>query len=326
MGRALCLIGIASFVAGCGSIRSFSGPGPAQVERIYRIVSSAQVPSLPAGSQRLDLWMPIPSSDNQQTITSLKIDSALSHEVQTDPDYGNKILHVWSDHPMPATIQFSFECTRREGHASSVGQQENGPETSVPSDRLLQPDRLGVIDDQIRALAQQVTTNEPDKISKARAIYNYVIDHMAYDKITPGWGNGDTLRACAVGKGNCTDFSALSISLARASGIKARFKMGCQIPPAQHDGKIAGYHCWVEFWAPGTGWVPADASEAWKNPSRHDFYFGSLDADRVQFSWGRDVRLPGSAGEPLNYFFAPYAEVDGKPVQVDRSLMLAAAN
>lgn len=313
-------------VAGCASVQSGSGPEPVPVGRAYRIISSAQVPGVPPGAHRLDLWMPVPSSDGQQTITNVKVDTNLPHEIQTDPDYSNAILHVWSDQPKAAAVQLSFECARREQHALPAEPQENGSGLPVPSDRLLQPDRLGVIDDQIRAVAQQVTAKQADTMSKARAIYNYVIDHMAYDKITPGWGNGDTLRACAVGKGNCTDFSALFISLARASGIKARFKMGCQIPPAQHEGKIAGYHCWVEFWAPGIGWVPEDASEAWKNPSRRDFYFGALDADRMQFSWGRDVRLPGSAGQPLNYFFAPYAEVDGKPVPVDRSLTLVAAD
>lgn len=271
----------------------------------------------------MDLWLPIPSSDAQQTVSNVRVDTSLPHEIQTDPDYSNQILHVWSDRPESATVTLRFDCTRHEEHALPPDRQQNASQAPVPSDRFLQPDRWGVIDDRIRSLAAQVTANQSDVMSKARAIYNYVIDHMAYDKVTPGWGNGDTLRACAVGKGNCTDFSALFISLARASGIKARFKMGCQIPPAQHDGKIAGYHCWIEFWSPEIGWVPVDASEAWKNPSRRDFYFGGLDADRVQFSCGRDVRVPGIQGEPLNYFFAPYAEVDGKPVAVDRVLSVS---
>jgi hypothetical protein len=37
------------------------------------------------------------------------------------------------------------------------------------------------------------------------------------------------------------------------------------------------------------------------------------DANRVQFSMGRDLVLnPPQAGDPLNYFVYPYVEVDGK--------------
>ena len=62
------------------------------------------------------------------------------------------------------------------------------------------------------------------------------------------------------------------------------------------------------------GWVPVDASEAWKDPSRRDYFFGAHDANRVQFSVGRDVTLtPPQSGPALNFFIYPYVEVDGKP-------------
>ena len=64
----------------------------------------------------------------------------------------------------------------------------------------------------------------------------------------------------------------------------------------------------------GYGWVPIDASEAWKDPTKKDFFFGALDANRVQFSVGRDLTLATpQPGPPINYFIYPYVEVDGKP-------------
>ena len=78
--------------------------------------------------------------------------------------------------------------------------------------------------------------------------------------------------------------------------------------------RFPGYHCWAEFYLDGLGWVPIDASEAWLNPSRHNFYFGSLDPDRVMLTTGRDLHLvPPQKGEALNYFVYPYAELDGQP-------------
>jgi transglutaminase-like putative cysteine protease len=95
-------------------------------------------------------------------------------------------------------------------------------------------------------------------------------------------------------------------------GIPARFAIGFPLPADRGTGKIAGYHCWAEFYAKGIGWIPIDASEAGKNPDKREYFFGAHDENRVEFSRGRDlVLVPRQQGEPLNYFVYPYAEVDG---------------
>ena len=102
----------------------------------------------------------------------------------------------------------------------------------------------------------------------------------------------------------------------RSSGIPARFEIGFPLPENKTEGDIAGYHCWAEFYLVGVGWVPVDASEAWKNPAKRDFSFGAHDVNRVFFTYGRDIRLsPDQKGEPLNYFIYPYAEANGQPVK-----------
>ena len=92
-------------------------------------------------------------------------------------------------------------------------------------------------------------------------------------------------------------------------------------PRSAAQGSIAGYHCWAEFYANGIGWIPIDASEAAKNPSMREYFFGAHDENRVEFSRGRDLELaPRQAADPLNYFVYPYAETDGKPVDdLDRT-------
>ena len=56
-----------------------------------------------------------------------------------------------------------------------------------------------------------------------------------------------------------------------------------------------------------------DASEAYNHPERREFLFGGLDANRVQFTMGRDIIVPGIEGGPLNFAIYPYVEVDGMP-------------
>jgi len=61
------------------------------------------------------------------------------------------------------------------------------------------------------------------------------------------------------------------------------------------------------------------------NAETADYFFGSHDVNRVQFSIGRDITLaPRQAGAPLNYFIYPYVEVNGKKQdQVDTRFSFA---
>jgi transglutaminase-like putative cysteine protease len=182
-------------------------------------------------------------------------------------------------------------------------------------DRCLQPDRLVPLQGTIAELSEQVTRGIPDPLAKARAIYDYVVATMRYDKSGIGWGNGDAIWACTSKRGNCTDFHSLLIGMLRAAHIPARFEIGFPLP-GNHVGTIPGYHCWAEFYIEPYGWIPVDASEAWKHPEKRDYFFGANDENRVQFTIGRDLRLDRQQGDPLNYFIYPYAEVDGKPFKL----------
>ena len=182
--------------------------------------------------------------------------------------------------------------------------------------RWLKPDRLVPIDGKIHAWAQEVVNaaNAHTDLEMAQAIYNHIVATVKYDKTGTGWGRGDIYYACDARRGNCTDFHAIFIGYARAMGIPARFAIGFPLPAERGAGRIAGYHCWAEFYAKGIGWVPVDASEAAKNPAEREYFFGAHDENRVEFSKGRDLVLtPAQHGDPLNFFVYPYAELDGRP-------------
>jgi transglutaminase-like putative cysteine protease len=174
------------------------------------------------------------------------------------------------------------------------------------------------LDDTIRKWAGEVVAaaHAHTDLEMARAIYDHVVATVKYDKTGKGWGRGDIYYACDARRGNCTDFHAIFIGYARAMGIPARFSIGFPIPTERGQGSIAGYHCWAEFYAKGIGWIPIDASEAAKNPPLREYFFGTHDENRVEFTRGRDLKLsPRQAADPLNYFIYPYAEADGKPVE-----------
>jgi transglutaminase-like putative cysteine protease len=177
----------------------------------------------------------------------------------------------------------------------------------------LAPDKLVPVTGLPAELAAKVSEGRSTQLERARAIYDYVFRTMRCDKTGTGWGRGDVLYACDAKKGNCTDFHSLFIAMTRSQGIPARFEIGFPLPADKHSGEIAGYHCWAEFFEPKHGWVPVDISEAWKHQEKRDYFFGSHDANRIQFTLGRDLYLsPKQDGQPPNYFVGPYVEVAGK--------------
>jgi len=288
-------------------------------KRQFEFAYTATVKDIPRGANTVDLWVPVPHDDPFQTITDLQIDSPSPYQIHT-AQYGNRILHVSMESPQQAsfTVTLRFHVVRTEHiqqRLRQVGLAPTPEERDTNLLRWLQPDRLVPIDGQIKQWAQEVVEAAGAKtdLEKARAIYNHVIATVKYDKSGQGWGRGDIYYACEARRGNCTDFHAIFIGYCRAVGIPARFAIGFPLPADRGAGQVSGYHCWAEFYLPGIGWVPIDASEAAKNPAKRDYFFGAHDEDRVEFTIGRDLILnPVQVGAPLNYFIYPYAEVGGK--------------
>jgi transglutaminase-like putative cysteine protease len=231
--------------------------------------------------------------------------------------WGNEIYYAEVSHAKGGDLHFfvDYDVVRHERLTFGVSRPrlEQASLSKKQTSQYLAPDRLVPVSGLPADLAAKATAGQNSTTDKARAIYDYVFANMRYDKSGTGWGHGDTLYACNAKKGNCTDFHSLFISMARSQHIPARFEIGFQLPANKDRSDIAGYHCWAEFFDPQHGWVPVDISEAWKNPAKKDYFFGAHDADRVQFTAGRDLELsPRQQGEPLNYFIYPYVEVDGK--------------
>jgi transglutaminase-like putative cysteine protease len=286
--------------------------------RDFELTYSARIGELPAGTHRAEVWLPCPTSDGSQEVTVESVSAPSPYEVVQEPRFGNSILHLAVTDPRARelAVEMKVRVRRREYIRRDFAGATAGAPAAVPpvAAAWLRPDRLVPLDDRIRKLAAEVTRGRQGDLEKARAIYDYVVATMSYDKTGTGWGNGDIYWACDAKRGNCTDFHALFIGLARAVGIPAKFEIGLPLPEPRGQGEIGGYHCWAEFYLAGYGWVPVDASEARKNPEKRSYFFGALDENRVQFSVGRDLVLaPHQAGAPLNYFIYPYVEVDGQP-------------
>ena len=299
------LVVAALILIGALPSRAADAPGIVKGSDEFEFVYRVRLPEI-KGEARL--WMPLAKTDAFQTVTREKISIPIQWEKIQDRDYGNDICVL---HPQPAdsgkTIELRYLVVRKEKAAYPA----NGEDPT----RFLRPEKFVPVNETFKTLAEQATAGKKDDLSRAKALYDHVLGRMRYDKSGTGWGRGDAVYACDARTGNCTDFHAYFIALARSSGIPARFAIGATIPAAKNEGAIEGYHCWAEFFADGR-WIPVDISEAWKNPRLADYYFGHNPANRFELTKGRDliVQPPPESG-PINFLAYPLLEMNGEVVK-----------
>ena len=303
--------------------RVASAVDASQPKRSFSFTYQVHVPGN-SDAKSNHLWIPLPQNDAFQTVSDLKIESTVAHSEGRDPEYQNPFAVFTPTSAQSAAgydVTLLFNATRREHSVNihSPGLQNAAgvtPSNDPLMKRYLEPDKLVPLNGTIAELSRQQTAGDTTPLQKARHIYDYVVATMRYDKTGEGWGRGDAVWACTSKHGNCTDFHSLFIGMMRSAGIPARFEIGFPLPEGKSEGDIPGYHCWAEFYISGIGWIPVDASEAWKNPAKRDYFFGAHDDNRVFFTYGRDLVLsPEQKGPALNYFIYPYAESDGQPVK-----------
>ena len=202
-------------------------------------------------------------------------------------------------------------------------------------DYFLQPSKYVPTDGIVKDTALKATAGATSDVDKARAIYEWVVDHTFRDPKVRGCGRGDIRFMLESGDmgGKCADLNALYVGLARSVGLPARHVYGLRIAKSERgykslglatDKATKGQHCRVEVYLREHGWVPVDPADVRKvvleeppgnRPLGDELVsqarkrlFGSWEMNWMAYNYAHDVELPGSAGKPLVYFMYPQAE------------------
>jgi transglutaminase-like putative cysteine protease len=298
------------------------------VELRYKVV----IPEPKDRGDPIRAWLPVPSSTHEQEVLALESLSSVPVSLGFDADFGNGVLHAVSAGEGAEPIRIGYRAVVRRsewrvalgGEPGFAFQQDPG----LLARQLAQTRKVRFLPDIVKA-ASEIRGRSIGAVEIARAAYEHVLATMTYDKSGEGWGTGDTEWACSAGRGNCTDFHTLFMAILRCAGIACEFEIGAAFPADMAGGDIThfkcGYHCWTRFFAPGIGWIPADVSEASRNPDKRDYFFGAIDEDRVMLSRGRDIEMvPASGGGPENFFTEPRLErTSGTSVIYEKKLEFA---
>lgn len=291
--------------------------------RVFEFSYELMPSDLPLG-EAVDIYIPLPAEHADQVILTQSFHSSIPGSRGQELRYDNAYYRISrsADTDTPISVTLSWTVQRNTVRAGSERQLSEAEKAQFLASNVLVPVGHEILQPILKDIRAQRVDESP--AATARAIYDWLVDNVEYKKIGSGWGNGDTFWACTERYGNCTDFHALFIALARSEGIPARFEIGFPVPQNRQAGEIGGYHCWVQFYLPGQGWVPIDASEAAKNPAKRELFYGTHPADRIHFTTGRDLVLSErSEKQPLNYFIYPYVEVDGQPWQGQLKIKLS---
>ncbi len=299
---------------------------PVKQRVTYRLTVPADAPGMKTGAI-VRVWLPFPQEYRQQKDVKL-IHSSPDHKQLAESSRGNppsagaaqRTLYFEervADPPRPLTFEEVFEFTTSAYYPIL----DDAKALPLPADYA--EGDLGERPPHIRFTREvketvaRIVGDEKNPLAKARLIYQYVSNHVAYCA-EEEYSTIESLstKALASCKGDCGVHAMTFITLCRAAGIPARWQSGWATLPTGPD-----MHDWSEFYVAPWGWLPCDATcppygvQPGDNPALRDFYFGHLDSYRliVNRDFGRELIPPKHSlrSEPLD-FQRGEVEIDGK--------------
>lgn len=325
--------------------RDWTQPSDGDGWRRFEVTTAVEVRE-PVGKTRV--WLPTPLVDAPYQRTSgdtYRADAGFVEMLERPADSLDMLVAEWADGVTPTVMMTSRVATR--DHAADLSKPSVPPplDNAKAFERYLRGSRMIPIDGIVKATADTITRGAGTDIERARAIYDWIVDHTFRDPKTRGCGLGDIRYMLESGNlgGKCADINALFVGLARAAGIPARDVYGLRVGASRVGPRSLGLasgnasraqHCRAEVYLTGFGWVPVDPADVRKvileePPGNLDAadaavraararLFGSWEMNWIAFNYAHDVALPGSRRGPLNYFMYPQAETaDGRIDSLD---------
>ncbi len=295
--------------------------------------------NLPAAGKRARLWLPIPNSfDSGYQYTQGSNWSGTASRAQFTTLGQRKFPVFFAEWNGEGKRQVSVQSIIKTSHrAVNLDYYRHSNNTSIPSNirPFLNATRTIPVSGIVKDVAYSIIYDESSTtVDKAKAIYDWLVDHFQYDEMTRGSGTGDIKYMLENSKlsGKCVDIHSLFVGLARSIGIPARVQYGIRMMESQlHDsiGKRAdishAQHSRAEFYLNDVGWVPinpADVCKVAKFENREpddlemaylrERLFGAWEMNWITFNHGQDVQLTNSKAGKLPFFLFPHAEIDGR--------------
>jgi transglutaminase-like putative cysteine protease len=280
------------------------------------------------GAKQARLWVPYPATDANQEISRVVVTGNFTRQGVKESAASKTTYLAAEWDTITATPQLTFSFHVNSHYTKGKPLHDGG--SVIPADiaPYLDPNQyIPCLDPLIVSKAKEAIGNAKTILDKARGVYDWTIAHTFRNPDVKGCGLGRAIETLtqARGGGKCADISSVFVTVLRAAGVPSRDVFGLRI--GGKDGEISGdFHCWSEFYLPGTGWVQADPADVRKamlieklelgDPKTREwteFFWNGDDLFRIALNRGNRGMVfdPAQTGEPLEYFMYPFAQVDG---------------
>ena len=282
-------------------------------------------------------WVPIPlmtDTDYFKRLGDTWMGNTATAQIFREDKYdAGMVVAEWpaSEHTPELAVTSRF--ATRDRQVDFRQSANGGTEDPTVLALYLQPTRLLPTDGLVAETASEITKGLTGDLEKARAIYEWIVEHTFRDPKVRGCGVGDISGMLETGYlgGKCADLNALYVGLARAAGLPARDVYGVRVATSaefkslgKSDDITKAQHCRAEVFLSGYGWVPVDPADVRKvvleerpegltledplvQKARRKL-FGAWELNWVPFNYAHDVRLPNTTGPVLPFLMYPQAE------------------
>ena len=224
-----------------------------------------------------------PLDDEQQRCLRFDLTTDPPTNPRTRRDYFGNVVHYFSvpgyhrrlairAEAVVVTFESMMPAFPASGSAPLAALED--PALRAPLVEYLEASRYVPLADELRGVAREVlAAADGDGVRFWEALLGYFREHLTYEKGSTSVED-DALMVLRHRRGVCQDFAHLSIALARAAGVPARYVSGYVQP---EDGPGEASHAWAELYLPPHGWLGIDPSAA-----------GPIDYRYVRVAYGRD--------------------------------------
>lgn len=129
-------------------------------------------------------------------------------------------------------------------------------------------------------------TGDESELAFAHRVFSCIKHHFTYEYPTD---NHAASQVCQAGRADCGGLSALFAAVMRANHVPTRM-LGGRWAVSQ-TAKSYQVHVKADFFAPGIGWVPVDASNAVTHDNGENLYFGNDPGDFLALMSDEDALL-----------------------------------
>src|SRR5882724_234350 len=75
--------------------------------RTFRFTYNFTVKDIPSGAKQVRVWVPVPQTDQHQTVRVLAVKAPVKTRMTQEPEYGNRMMYAEIQNPAPGKAEYA---------------------------------------------------------------------------------------------------------------------------------------------------------------------------------------------------------------------------